>query len=225
MWYSILKMLQNWCVRTVFNMSYYLVITIVALLGSTSAYPDHAECTVEWQIPLNCDAVRSGLICIMGDWAGDKDSGRDKCPSTSSQCPRLPCGQRCLYTYKAEESSQTIVVGVHLTPGLATDSIFSGFFCKKNIILPGGQIGVRIDSPIYGCLTSSAVPGVPCYIKCWVQSAGTWSAMFLSAVTVSAGYQECCPLSAALFSQVLLVFSEKNNWSSLLCLLMRVYPL
>ena len=59
-------------------------------------------------------------------------------------------------------------------------------------------------------LTSSAVPGVPWYTKCWVQSAGTWSAMFLSAVTVSAGYQECCPLSAALFLQVLLVFSEKT---------------
>ena len=25
--------------------------------------------------------------------------------------------------------------------------------------------GVRMDSPIYRCLTSSAVPGVPCYIK------------------------------------------------------------
>ena len=115
------------CIRVsgVFNMSCYLVITIVALLGSTSAqnYPDHAECTVEWQIPLGCDAVRSGLIDIMGDWAGDENNGRDKCPTTSAQCPRLPCGQRCLYTYKAQESSQTKLFGVHLTPAkLYSDS-------------------------------------------------------------------------------------------------------
>ena len=59
-----------------------------------------------------------------------------------------------------------------------------------------------MGSPIYRCLTSSAVPGVPCYIKCWVQSAGTWSAMFLSAVTVSAGYQECRPLGAAHYEKI-----------------------
>ena len=35
------------------------------------------------------------------------------------------------------------------------------------------------------CLTLSAVLVVLCYIKCWVLSAGTWSAMFISAVTVS----------------------------------------
>ena len=57
--------------------------------------------------------------------------------------------------------------------------------------------GVRIDSPIYRCLTSSAVPRVPYYIECRVQSAGTWGAVFLSASTVSAGYFECCPFSAA----------------------------
>ena len=111
----------------------------------------------------------------------------------------------------ASSEAQSSVV----TSNLHETTFFTPLFYWPKMILIVIE-GVRIDSPIYGCLTSSAVPGVPCYIKCWVQSAGTWSAMFLSAVTVSAGYQECCPLSAALFLQVLLVFSEKNNWSSLL---------
>ena len=55
-----------------------------------------------------------------------------------------------------------------------------------------------MSPPIHGCLTSSAVPGVLCYMKCWVWSAVTCSAMFIGAVTASAGYQECFTWSAVL---------------------------
>ena len=81
-----------------------------------------------------------------------------------------------------------------------THEISWGYLCKFKIntyYLKVLLVGVRIDPPISKCLTSSVVPGVPCYIKCWAQSAGTWSAMFWSAVTVSAGYKECCTSSAA----------------------------
>ena len=63
------------------------------------------------------------------------------------------------------------------------------FCCHHFFYCSGSKWGPDESADLWP-LTSSAVPGVPWYTKCWVQSAGSWSAMFLSAVTVSAGYQE-----------------------------------
>ena len=36
----------------------------------------HAECEVEWKLPISCDLVRSGLVDMMGEWAGDDTTGQ-----------------------------------------------------------------------------------------------------------------------------------------------------
>ena len=87
--------------------------------------------------------------------------------------------------------------GVDIIPNFTADQCFAIkklVPCNLNVALSR----FRMSPPSHGCLTSSAVPGVLCYMKCWVWSAGTWGAMFISAATASAGYQECCSWSAVL---------------------------
>jgi len=55
-------------------------------------YPDHAECTIYWTIGNSCENIRSELINQMKEWEGEANCGK-----TSVSCPRLPCGQNCLY--------------------------------------------------------------------------------------------------------------------------------
>merc|ERR1719206_255127 len=55
---------------------------------------------------------------MMGEWQGGADTplAEARCGTTSNSCPNLPCGQNCLYTYKADESSDMKILGVHYTP-------------------------------------------------------------------------------------------------------------
>ena len=44
-------------------------------------------------------------------WQGDS-----LCPSTSPQCPALPCGQRCLYQHTGGHTDPLSLTGSHTTP-------------------------------------------------------------------------------------------------------------
>jgi len=106
------------CISAFVTMVSVIALTIAAFLIARSASGSllHAECEVEWKLPISCDLVRSGLVDMMGEWAGDDTTGQEKCGVVSDTCPSLPCGQRCLYKYKADESTESKVSGVHLTP-------------------------------------------------------------------------------------------------------------
>merc|ERR1719367_1855932 len=42
-------------------------------------------------------------------------AGKDACPGTSKQCPKLPCGQKCRYVLEGIDQVGR-VTGYHLTP-------------------------------------------------------------------------------------------------------------
>ena len=43
-------------------------------------------------VPMPCQQVQNELVRQMEDWNGDENCGK-----TSEECPKLPCGQLCLY--------------------------------------------------------------------------------------------------------------------------------
>lgn len=83
---------------------------IVHLVQNFFVYPWHASCKIEWQIPQPCSQVSSSLINQMKAWEGDAN-----CGSMSEACPKMPCGQECLYNYTSTETDGT-VKGHHQTP-------------------------------------------------------------------------------------------------------------
>jgi len=72
-------------------------------------YPWHASCSIEWSFSSPCDRVSNLLETQMKAWEGDK-----LCPTVSDTCPKMPCGQKCLY--KVVSSSEGVLVGEHQTP-------------------------------------------------------------------------------------------------------------
>lgn len=91
--------------------SVVLIVASFLIVRSTSGSLIHAECEVEWQVPLPCSQVKEGLVSMMNEWTGDSN-----CGNVSDSCPSLPCGQKCLYEYKADQSTDSKIYGVHLTP-------------------------------------------------------------------------------------------------------------
>merc|ERR1719318_408836 len=72
-------------------------------------YPWHASCEIKWNISASCEDFKTKLINQMKSWEGDS-----LCPKTSPSCPKMPCGQRCLY--KFGEYDDMTITGTHQTP-------------------------------------------------------------------------------------------------------------
>merc|ERR1711982_25449 len=104
---------QCCCVSTVGIMetSVVLVEASFLIVRSASGSLLHAECEVQWQVPIPCSQVKDGLVRMMNEWAGDSNCGQ-----LSDTCQSMPCGQKCLYEYKADQSTDSKIYGVHLTP-------------------------------------------------------------------------------------------------------------
>jgi len=91
--------------------SVVLVVASFLIVRSASGSLLHAECEVQWQVPIPCSQVKDGLVGMMNEWAGDSNCGQP-----SDTCQSMPCGQKCLYEYKADQSTDSKIYGVHLTP-------------------------------------------------------------------------------------------------------------
>merc|ERR1712179_405537 len=86
-------------------------LTIGAMwIARTTAMPWHASCSIDWIVPTSCQVVEEKLIGQMNAW-----KGRALCPGVSDSCPKMPCGQKCLYNYLGKESNT--IKGEHETPG------------------------------------------------------------------------------------------------------------
>merc|ERR1712107_563558 len=72
-------------------------------------YPYHASFSIEWNFSSTCNQVSDLLEAQMKAWEGDA-----LCPNVSDTCPKMPCGQKCLY--KVVSSSEGTLVGEHQTP-------------------------------------------------------------------------------------------------------------
>lgn len=95
-----------------------VVVASFFVLKSAAGSLIHAECEVNWQVPVPCSQVRDGVVEMMDRWKGDGETPLSEagCGTTSDSCPNLPCGQKCLYKYKSDESTASQVLGVHYTP-------------------------------------------------------------------------------------------------------------
>jgi len=91
--------------------SVVLVVASFLIVRSASGSLLHAECEADWQIPTTCSQVKDGLVSMMNEWTGDSNCGQ-----LSDSCQSMPCGQKCLYEYKADQSTDSKIYGVHLTP-------------------------------------------------------------------------------------------------------------
>merc|ERR1711973_630121 len=72
----------------------FLLLGVVGLvLGLVlMPYPYHASCSIEWNFSSTCNQVSDHLEAQMKAWEGDA-----LCPNVSDTCPKMPCGQKCLY--------------------------------------------------------------------------------------------------------------------------------
>lgn len=101
-------------------------------------YPWHASCSVDWQFGEPCPAVRDKILQQIAAWQVVFFSchlkisttgivyhcfllkflftvqGDGLCPGTSPACPRLPCGQNCLYELTSSGPGE--IRGTHTTP-------------------------------------------------------------------------------------------------------------
>jgi len=83
-----------------------LVISAQALMP----YPWHASCVINWNIPLDCDTVKNKIVNQIKQWENTE------CPGVSEDCPKLPCGQKCLYNFTSYQEEDTTIVATHETP-------------------------------------------------------------------------------------------------------------
>ena len=81
------------------------------------------------------------LLTPPGNWQ------QEKCGVVSDTCPSLPCGQRCLYKYKADESTESKVSGVHLTPAKHYSDSFN-FQLAPTADNAGCKVKVRGSLPV-----------------------------------------------------------------------------
>ena len=93
-------------------------------------YPN-AECRITWNIPTNCDTVQNKIQKQMEIWK-ETSEGKEACPGTSEECPRLPCGQKCRYVFEGVDEVGR-VTGYHLTPAFSfKDSISFEFAVNES---------------------------------------------------------------------------------------------
>jgi len=135
---------QCCCVSTSVIMVSSALVAVVSffVLKSAAGSAFHAECEVDWQVPLACSQVKDGLETMMDRWRGDDQTPLEEsgCGTTSDTCPKLPCGQRCLYKFLPDETTATKVYGTHWTPV----SRYSDSFNYELTELDGGaKCGVK----------------------------------------------------------------------------------
>ena len=94
----------------------YFVFTLFLLAQdhvTSQGYP-RAQCRITWNIPTDCNAVQTKIQNQMDLWK-ETPAGKEACPGTSKQCPKLPCGQKCRYVFEGIDQVGR-VTGYHLTP-------------------------------------------------------------------------------------------------------------
>lgn len=102
----------------VFQMFVFLVSCLPASYGNIPVietiqhvlrYPIHASCRIVWDFNQPCSNVKQKIVRQIDAWKGDR-----LCPTTSPSCPKLPCGQDCLYDLVSMEGSS--IKATHKTP-------------------------------------------------------------------------------------------------------------
>jgi len=88
-------------------------LIILALAGAVTAgimpYPWHASCKIEWtMMSESCTDVKQKLLDQIEQWKGDANCG------TPDDCPKMPCGQKCLYEVSSVEDNK--IEATHKTP-------------------------------------------------------------------------------------------------------------
>merc|ERR1712008_110081 len=92
---------------------FFKLLAIVCILQQITmvlSYPNHAQCELKWNIPGNCNDIGNRLIAQMNLWNDDSNCGK-----VSESCPKMPCGQNCLYTF-VNATENGIINGIHTTP-------------------------------------------------------------------------------------------------------------
>ena len=88
-------------------------------------YPIHASCRIVWDFDQPCSTIKKNIVLQINAWKvmdfekivcnlSSFSQGDQLCPTTSPSCPKLPCGQNCLYDLVSEGS--TSVKATHKTP-------------------------------------------------------------------------------------------------------------
>merc|ERR1711874_525245 len=80
---------------------------LVAATFSKMPYPWHASCKLTWRMSLSCEEFRNRILLKISE-------GEENCGNTSSRCPVLPCGQKCLYHFVS--STEKTITATHTTP-------------------------------------------------------------------------------------------------------------
>merc|ERR1711935_460466 len=94
-----------------YNMFFKLaIVCILQQITMVLSYPNHAQCELKWNIPGNCNDIGNRLIAQMNLWNDDSNCGK-----VSESCPKMPCGQNCLYTF-VNATENGIINGIHTTP-------------------------------------------------------------------------------------------------------------
>ena len=109
-----------------------LILFVTASLAQDikRKYPD-AQCRITWNLPITCALARDHIRNQFIEWRENEKKGK-ACPGTSSSCTKLPCGQRCRYTFEKIDATGRIV-GYHLTPKYSyRDNITFDFKDKPN---------------------------------------------------------------------------------------------
>jgi len=86
-----------------------LVLIGFAILAVAMPYPWHASCQIQWTVDDSCESFKHNIINQINAWEGD-----EICPGTSSDCPNMPCGQKCLYAFVSEDGK--VLKATHTTP-------------------------------------------------------------------------------------------------------------
>lgn len=88
-------------------------LVLIGLCAGVTAgimpYPWHASCQVEWTLAEPCSAVHDKLVNQINAWQGDSGCGK-----VSDTCPKMPCGQNCLYELVSEDTNE--IKATHATP-------------------------------------------------------------------------------------------------------------
>ena len=107
-----------------FKIYFILSLCILAQNEARKRRPKYpkAECRITWNIPTDCNTVQNKIQTQMEIWK-ETPKGKEACPGTSEECPRLPCGQKCRYVFEGVDEEGR-VTGYHLTPAFSfKDSI------------------------------------------------------------------------------------------------------
>jgi len=86
-----------------------IILTLAAAVtAGIMPYPWHASCKIEWTMSESCTDVKQKLVDQINAWQGDANCG------TPDDCPKMPCGQKCLYELSSVEDNK--IEATHKTP-------------------------------------------------------------------------------------------------------------